>query len=189
MQSGRGLIFGLVSFLLILSDCSLQANGPRKYANRAFHYALEVPATWRIEARNTVCVLYNFRPNEGGPQALFLEHGAEIYVIPLAAVQATVDATTIDEWASRNASPDHTAISAKHLSGPGRDDSVPNNLLMVEADYERDPQEDLQHEVNYYFSLRASIFRLRLLYWKDDSRAARHRAAVESVLRSIHATG
>ena len=111
-----------------------------------------------------------------------------MYVLPLSAVQMVVNSRTMEEWINRNVSPNHSAVSLKRLPGFGSDDSVPQNLVEVEADFQRGQQEDLQHEMNYYFTLRGAIFRLRLLYWKDDRTAVSHRAACQFVLRSIRAT-
>jgi len=126
---------------------------------------------------------------EGGPQGLFPDHGAEIYVVPFAAVRAVVSAGTMAEWISRNITPDHGAVSIKRLSQPRGDESAPGNIVEVEADFQRGShsQEEPQHETSYYFTLRGAMFRLRLSYWKGDPRSAKHRSACLSILQSIRA--
>ena len=44
----------------------------------------------------------------GGPQGLFPNHGANIYLIPLAAVQVSANAKTPDDWIQQNLRRDHT---------------------------------------------------------------------------------
>ncbi len=182
------IILRYVVLCLTLVWPQLTADTSRAFVNSKFHYALKVPGGWNAEGQD-IPVLFNYRASEGGPQGLFPDHGAQITLIPLAAVQAVVDAGTMDEWIKRNLASNHTNVSIRHLPAPEDNRALtPRDIVEVEADFERDPQDDmLQHEVDYYFYLRGAPFRLRLLYWKDDKQSSGHRAALQYVLRSITA--
>lgn len=176
-----------ITLLAAVALIRLQGSGRSSYSSAEFHYTLEVPSRWNIDINGPIPVLFNFKRSEGGPQGLFPDHGAEISLIPLAGVQVVVSAGTMDEWIGKNLGSDHSAVSIKRLPAGRTDESTPRDVVEVEADFQRAPEEDLQHETNYYFALRGALFRLRMLYWKDDSRAAGHRLACLSVLHSIHA--
>ena len=91
----------------------------------------------------------------------------------------------MDEWIKRNITRDHRVASIKGIS-ESLGQSGPRDIVRVEADFKRDPQDtESQREVNYYFTLRGAALRLRLLYWRDDPRSSSYRMALRSVLRRI----
>ena len=58
------------------------------FANSRFHYEFTIPPEMeRRPPESGVPVLFNYKRSEGGPQGLFPDHGANIFLIPLAAVQ------------------------------------------------------------------------------------------------------
>lgn len=173
--------------LLVGTALLLPAHAQRIYKDSKYHYSLQVPAGWNLDVNDSVPILFNFPPSQAGPQGLFPDHGSEIFLIPLAEVQAVVNAKTVDEWIHGNLTRDYSAISISQLPAE-HGDKAPQSITKVEADFQRGPDEELQREISYYFALRGHLFRLILRYWKDDSRAARHRAACLSVLGSIRST-
>jgi len=141
-----------------------------------------------------VPVLFNYQRGREGPQGLFPDDGAQIYLIPFEVVSVVTNAKTFDEWIHQNLWPDHTNVSLRHIPDTttrSRETSVrsPRNIVGVQADYERDPHDGLlQHEIDYYFTLGESMFRLRLLYWKGNPREAALRSIFDAVFRSIRST-
>ena len=69
-------------------------------------------------------------------------------------------------------------LSSKSADGP-------QDVVEVQSDFTRAPGEDPQREVDYYFSLRSSAFRLLLLYWKDDTQGQHFQSIAETLLRTI----
>jgi hypothetical protein len=176
--------------LATLAMTPLLASGnDKEYANSKFHYKLTLPPRWNIDVPESgVPVLFNYKRSEGGPQGLFPGGGANIYLIPLAAVEARTPAKTLDDWITRNLERDHKNASIKQLHGADNSERAPQGIVEVQSDFVRDSQdEEPQHEVSYYFRLNGATFRLMLLYWKHDPNGSRLQAICESVLRSIRA--
>jgi hypothetical protein len=157
------------------------------FANSKFHYEFTIPPKWNIDTPESgVPVLFNYKRSEGGPQGLFPDHGANIFLIPLAAVQVSTRADTISEWIQSNLQRDHQNASTRkkpELSSKSADG--PQDVVEVQSDFTRAPGEDPQREVDYYFSLRSSAFRLLLLYWKDDTQGQHFQSIAETLLRTI----
>jgi hypothetical protein len=172
----------------MLGGINLQSGGPETYINERFNYSLQIPKKWRISESGYIPLLFNYTPRTGGPQGLFPKQGAEIYVVPLSAVQQVLHAEAMEKWITVNLEHHHFDIIRKKISDPVDDVNAPHNILQVEADFERDPDDqERQHELNYYFTLRNVPFRLMLLYWKDNHQITSQRAVCWSVLRSIRA--
>ena len=186
------ILQGLVNVLigtavsLVFFQSALLAQ-TRTYVSSQFKYKLTVPTHWNIEVSGSgVPVIFNYALSEGGPQGLFPENGANIFLIPLEAVKVVTGASTMDEWIRRNLAADHKNVTIRHIPSPSGSDRAPQNVVEVQADFERNPQDDqLQRELDFYFTLRGSMFRLMLVYWKDSPHAAELRSACESILRSI----
>ena len=148
---------------------------------------MTIPAKWNMDVPESgVPVLFNYKRSEGGPQGLFPDHGANIFLIPLDAVKINTNATTLDEWIHRNLQHDHSSSSIKQLPDLDPNPRSPRNIVEVWADFVRDEQdEEKQSEVNYYFTLNGAEFRLMLLYWKDDHQGKYFQSTAESLLRSL----
>lgn len=160
------------------------------YDSSQFKYQFVVPPKWHLVVSGSgVPVLFNYKESEGAGQGLFPEDGANISLIPFEVVSVVTSAKTMDDWIQHNLGTDHKNVSlprAVEIYGTNRS---PQNIIEVEADFVRDVQDDeLQHEVNYYFTLRGARFRLMLLYWKDNAQAAKLRSICQSILRSITST-
>jgi hypothetical protein len=174
--------------LATLAITWLPASGnDKEYTNSKFGYRLTLPPRWNIDIPESgVPVLFNYKRNQGGPQGLFPEGGANIYLIPLAAVEITTPAKTLDDWIKRNLERDHKNTLIKQLHEADNSERAPQNIIQVQSDFIRDSQdEEPQREVSYYFKLNGAAFRLMLLYWKQDPNGPRLQAICESVLRSI----
>ena len=162
----------------------------RSYQSSMFGYRLQFPARWKMVVQgNGVLTLFNYRQSEAGPQGLFPSEGAEIYLIPFETVRAVVGTDTMDGWAKRNLTPGHTNGHIGRFPDVGTTRDVPRDVVEVDADFLRDPQDaDLQYEVSYYFALNGAKFRLMLLYWKGNKRGSHLRSVAELVLQSIRST-
>jgi hypothetical protein len=186
----NAMTFNNILALGVLAIALLPASATdREYTNSKFNYKLTVPARWNIDPPESgVPVLFNYKRSEGGPQGLFPNGGANIYLIPLTAVQPTTPAKTLDEWINQNIEHDHKNASVKKRHDVAGDEKGPQNVVEVQSDFVRDSQDqESQREVSYYFSLNGATFRLMLLYWKQNPHGARLQAICESVLRSIRA--
>jgi hypothetical protein len=168
-----------VAFLAFLA-----ASGAVKhFVNSQFGYELDVPTGWNLDQTPSgVPVLFNYKRSMAGPQGLFPEEGAEIRVIPFKAVQIVTRAHIMDQWIKDNYGADYRNVSQKKLPDAGASPKVPRNITEVQADFERDSQDnELQRDLSYYFTLNGNAFRLRLLYWKKNP----HREQIETVCRSV----
>ena len=185
--SRRAFVWISVSFVLAQAAVGQAHN----YVSSRFKYQFVVPAKWHLAVSGSgVPVLFNYKESEGAGQGLFPEGGANIFLIPFEAVSAVTSAKTMDEWIKNNLAPDHTNVTlprAIEIYGGKRS---PQNITKVEADFVRPvPDDEMHHEVNYYFTLRGAMFRLMLVYWKDSPKAAEFRSICQSILRSIKSTG
>jgi hypothetical protein len=161
----------------------------RSYVSAKFNYRLLLPPGWNMSAAGSdVLMIFDYKQTEALPQGLFPDRGAEIWVIPFAGLEAITKAKTMDEWIAYNAGHNHSGVSTKHRPDLSKGGNSPNEVVEVDADFERDPQDEgLQHEVNYYFTLRGKMFRLMLIYWKGNPQASHLRSVCESLLGSVRA--
>ncbi len=159
------------------------------YRSAKFNYRLLLPPGWNTStAGSGVLTIFDYKPAEAGPQGLFPFGGAEMLVLPFAGLEAITKAKTMDEWIAYNAGHNHSGVSTKHRPDLSKGGNSPNEVVEVDADFERDPQDEgLQHEVNYYFTLRGKMFRLMLIYWKGNPQASHLRSVCESLLGSVRA--
>jgi hypothetical protein len=173
-------------------DLSLSAYAPaaaRAYLNRQFGYRLTVPAGWNIAVPPSgVPVLFNYAQGSALPQGLIPDGGAEVYVIPYQAVELVTSARDLESWIAANSAMWHTNVRTSSAAPWAKDDGAPQEIVKVDADYERAPEDEtLQSEVNYYFTLHHRGFRLRLLYEKGDPHGSSFNSALLAVLHSIKA--
>lgn len=169
---------------------TLTADEQHRFVSSAFKYQLLVPQQWNLSvAKSGVPMIFNYNRRQAGSQGLFPDSGAEIYIVPLALVKAVVKGNSLDDWIRNDLSLEHTNALISHLPDAVDDHRLPRNVVMVESDFERDPQDKgLQHQIDYYYVLSGGMYHLMCVYWKDNLRAAQVRAACESVFRSIRAT-
>jgi hypothetical protein len=177
--------------LVVFASAPLFAAEQKTFTSDGYGYRLRYPKAWNVsESGSGVPLFSNYSPSEAGPQGLFPSGGAEIYLIPFAAVKATTSATTLKEWIQSNSGRDHSKVAVRSVPRPAGARGGPQNAFEVKSDFERDPQDEtLQREINYYFDLHGAGFRLMLLYWKGDSRALYFESVLRSVFRSITALG
>jgi hypothetical protein len=161
----------------------------KHFVSSQFGYELDVPTGWNVDQTPSgVPVLFNYESSMAGPQGLFPEKGAEVRVIPFETVQIVMHARTMDEWITHNYGAAYRNVSQRKLPDVGASLKEPQNITEVQADFERDSQdEELQHDLSYYFTLNGAAFRLRLLYWRDNPHRAELETVCKSVLRSIRA--
>jgi len=178
-------LFAIVSVL----GPSASSGATKHYISSEFKYELDLPAGWNIDVSPSgVPVLFNYKRSRGGPQGLFPGDGANMFLIPFAAVQPVTSARTMDEWIAQNYMSYYRGLSVMTFPDSGATARGPRGITEVRGEFERNPQDDdLQQDVSYYFTLDGAMFRLRLLYWKHNVNGTTLRAAAESVLRSIRA--
>jgi hypothetical protein len=181
--------FGTLCIVASLIAPRVSFGQGRSYLSPKFNYRLLLPPGWNTPASvSDVLMIFDYKPTEALPQGLFPDGGAEIWVIPFEEVGAITKAKTMEEWIAYNAAHGHTGVSSRRRADLSKGGNSPDGVLEVDADFERSPQDDgLQHEVNYYFTLRGGMFRLMLIYWKDNPQAAHLRSVCESMLGSIQA--
>ncbi len=179
------LVFGLVLAEAGHGSCFAQRN----FTSDRFRYALTVPIGWNLlESPSGVPVIFNYPRAKGLPQGLIPDGGADIYLVPESVVAPVTPAGGLDEWIRSNESTSHSDIRVSRPVVRTKGTNAPQDLVKVEADYERSPDDGmLQTEVNYYFRLHGDGFRLRLLYWKGAPKASSFRAALVGILNSIRA--
>jgi hypothetical protein len=74
----------------------------------------------------------------------------------------------------------------RQLPTPNRSERTPVDVVVVHADYQRDPQDEVwERATDYYFTLHGERFRLMLEYWKGDPQSAYFESVVDSIFRSI----
>lgn len=149
-------------------------------------YRTSVPSGWNISvSANWVSTIFNYDPDKIEPQGLFPTEGAEISILPFAAVEGTTKARTIDDWIAQFSARKRSRISVRRL-GDTDGPAGPHNLVEVDADFQRDPQDfEPQHEVSYYFSLEGKLFRVALTYWKDNRHAVELQSICDALVKSI----
>ena len=182
----RGSVLVVFSFVLMQTA----AGQEHTYASSRFKYQFVVPPKWHIAVSGSgVPVLFNYKESEGAGQGLFPDGGANISLIPFEVVGPILGVKTMNDWIERNLGTDHKNVSlprAIEIDGTKRS---PQHIIELEADFIRSAQDDeLQHEVDYYFTLRGEMFWLTLVYWKDSPQAAEFRSVCQSILRSIKST-
>lgn len=178
-----------VGCILCITAVLLSATASRTYESKRFHYLLDVPNGWRVSVSPSgVVVLANYGPKKALPQGLMQDGCANIYIVPFSAVRAVMPALDMNAWIKSNNDQWHSNVVMQPIPSWSNAEGVPQQIMQVAADYERDSQDDeLQAEINYYFLLRGSPFRLSALYWKNDKRAAYFAARTREILRSIRA--
>jgi hypothetical protein len=102
-------------------------HGPGVYTNREFGYRLHVPNGWHISVApgGEPAVIFNYGPKMALRQGLIQEHGAEIYVVPFAAVEPVTGPLTEGQWIAQVDRRDHTNITVhdqRRHGEPNRDD-------------------------------------------------------------------
>jgi len=135
-----------------------------------------------------VPVISNYPASGALPQGLIPDAGADIFLIPYEAVEAVARAGDLENWIESNDAMWHNKARTRRLPSWTNDESYPQQIFRVDADYERAPEDGtLQSEVNFYFLLHRAGFRLRMLYWKGDSHRSSFNSALQEVLHSIRA--
>jgi hypothetical protein len=179
--------FERVGLGVVLATLPLIAVEHKAFTSVRFAYRLRLPRSWNVSvAGSGVPVFFNYTTAAVLPQGLIPDNGADIYLIPFAALRGITGATDTEEWIRLNRTRDHSNVTIRRLPSPGGTERVPRNVFEVKSDFERDPQDGkLQREVNYYFELHGDSFRLRLLYWKGDPRSSYFESVLDSIFRSI----
>jgi hypothetical protein len=159
----------------------------RTFTSEMFGYRLAVPVGWHVAVPPSgVPVFFNYDVSQALPQGLIPGGGANIYLIPYEAVSRVTRARDLQDWIQANSAEWHTNVRTSRVAGSPSDGTMPQEIVKVEADFERAPEDEArQTEINYYFVLRGSGFRLRMLYGKGDPRSSYFRAVIEILLRSI----
>lgn len=173
---------------IAMSHISYCAGG-RTFTSEMFGYRLVIPNGWHVAVPPSgVPVLFNYDESQALPQGLIPVGGANIYLIPYAAVTGVTHARDLQDWIQANSEEWHTNVRTSRVASWSSGGTTPKEIIKVEAEYERAPEDEArQAEINYYFVLHGSDFRLRMLYGKGDPRSSYFRSVVEAVLRSIKA--
>ncbi len=159
----------------------------RTFTSELFGYRLEVPGGWHVAVPPSgVPVFFNYDESKALPQGLIPDRGANIYLIPYEAVSRVTQARDLQDWIQTNSEQWHTNVRTSRVAAWSSSETAPQEIVKVEADYERAPEdEERQAEINYYFVLHGSGFRLRMLYGKGDPRSSYFKTVADSLLRSI----
>jgi len=174
----------LLGFLAAIIGCSTSLAQGRKFSNPRFNYRLSIPNGWSLSETGFDVMLYSYKRSEALPQGLYPSKGAEIWVTPFSAVKAGTRIDNLDRWIQDNLTTEQTRVSITPVGG-SKDENAPQNVVRVEADFGASSQDELQHEVSYYFVTRGRMFRLMLVYWNDNPNSKALNAICESVLRSF----
>jgi hypothetical protein len=174
---------------LVLAASMFSAAEQKTFTSARFGYELRLPKSWNISVADSgVPVFFNYPRAEALPQGLIPDHGAEIYLIPFAALRGTTRAKDLKEWIQINTRREHSRIHVTQVPGALEEESAPHNVFRVTSDFERDPQDGIpQREIDYYFQLNGEGFRLRLVYWKGDPRSTYFESVQQAIFRSIRA--
>jgi hypothetical protein len=180
------------ALLWVMGFASLTASAiadaqPRTYTSARYNYRITVPEGWHISVpKSGVATFFNYELKEAGPQGLFPEDGAEIYLIPYGAVETVASSKTLRDWIQHNLTADHANVEIREIPASNRGSSGPQNVIEVTADFQRDSQDyEPQREVDYYFTLDKQMFRIMLLYWNDNPQGPFLQSICDSMLRSI----
>jgi hypothetical protein len=169
-------------------DASLRR---RVYVNEEYRYRLSVPVGWHVSVApgGEPVVIFNYNPKAALPQGLIPEHGAEIYVVPFAAVEPVTGPVAPDQWIDLVDKRDRTNITVKRIASLYNSPDSPQDIVGVQADFKRSRQDDgLQRELSYYFRLRDAGFHLIMYFSESDQAHAPQWAdAFLAVLRSMRA--
>ena len=162
----------------------------RMFTSDMFGYRLTVPRGWDLAVPSSgVPVIFNYDKSEALPQGLIPSGKANIFLIPYAAVSEVTPARDLKAWIRANSQKWYTNVRTTRIPAWSRDGRAPQDIVRVEADYERSPEdESLQTEISYYFVLNGSDFRLRMLFGKGDRRYSYFRSVAYALLRSIRST-
>jgi hypothetical protein len=184
------MYFEVLLVALVVASTAVAGDQAKSFVNSKFGYKMMVPAKWDMDLSGSgVPVLFNYKRSEGGPQGLFPEHGAHLFIVPLTVVQPMANAKRIDEWIQFNLRTSHEDPLIRQVPDLDPGEGGPRNIVEVQADFIRDEQDgERQREFNYYFTLRNTAFRLMLLYWKSNPQGRSFQSTAEDVLRSIKAT-
>ena len=179
--------FLCIACILLTCMPLLGAAAQKAFTSAQYGFTLRFPGSWSVSVSGAgVPLFFNYRRSQALPQGLLLDGGAEIYVIPFVLVGAMTHADSLDDWIAFNNAHGCSEIKTHHLPNFDSSVRVPHDIVEVESDFERDPQDDqLQRVIDYYFTLHGKKFRLMLVHWKDDPRAAYFRSVLDSVFRSI----
>jgi hypothetical protein len=174
----------LVLAWLAVGICGAQ---PTTYNNEKFSYLLRPPTGWNLsENASGVPMFFNYDVSEARAQDNYPDRGAEIIVIPLGVDPRTVHFKTLREWIAFDLSRNHSKISIKDLSGTRAEASVPQGVIEVESDFERENGRH-QHEVSYFFLLKGTMFRLTMQHWLGNPNSKELHTIAETALQSIRA--
>jgi hypothetical protein len=173
--------YGALLWLFLVLAAS--SGGATKHFVSQLGFELDVPGAWNIEVPPSgVPVFFNYDPSRGLPQGMFPGDGAEIYLIPFSSVSAVRPAKTIDEWIAGNYRSNYANVSRRPVPDIGR----ASRVVEVESDFRRSESDpEPQHEISYYFVFNGSMFRLRLLYWRDDRNGEHLRAVARTMLGTM----
>ena len=160
----------------------------RTYSNKKFNYVINIPASWWPSVSTSgVAVLSNCSPKLVLPQGLMRDGCANVYIIPFQPDSIITPYHEFDEWIRANFDESHSNLVRRNITSWTNSNRSPQKIVQITADFERNPADDQrQSEINYYFLLDSRAFRIRALYWKDDSRTVYFETAVKELLRSIH---
>ncbi len=153
------------------------------YFSEQYRYRLSVPGSWHLSvAPNGVPTIYNYDPGLSLGQGLIPSGGAEIYLLPFAALgrQAQNERSWISEDVRSLAHGEAVIESVLNVKSASVTD-----VVRVSFDHERIPNEEPQRNVCLYFSLGGKLFKLGLSYWKGDPRGPSYELALMTILRSV----
>jgi hypothetical protein len=175
---------GLLGVLLV---SPLPAAEQRTFTSSKYGYRLRLPKTWNVSvSANGIPIFFNYDPKDALPQGLFPEHGVDIRLIPFAVVQPITKGDSLKEWIQFNSALGYSNMVIRQLPTPNRSERTPVDVVVVHADYQRDPQDEVwERATDYYFTLHGERFRLMLEYWKGDPQSAYFESVVDSIFRSI----
>lgn len=185
MQNGRlsSLLFAFIEGALVLaflgygrSDVGAQW---KVYRDSRFHYTLQCPAMWRLDATPTGGVsVYSF-PQEKSVRGVVLPlGGAEINFLARRASEQQVD-----QWIQEELGDDRPE-SRNLLKVPSPSSDGPWEFIEVSWKWEVGPK-TFRREVADYFELKNMVFRARLSYWDGDPRANFYRSTLHHMITTL----
>lgn len=187
----KNIFVPIVAVTLLFTSASKAQN--QTHQSERFGYQLAIPLGWKVSQTGFDVMFYSYRTNEALPHGMLPPRGAEIWVTPFNAIKERAPAmrwkgaNSVQQWIQHELTPDHTNVSVTRVQDVD-DRDAPKEVFRVEADYRRDPADDeLQHEISYFFTLEGRMYRLALLYWRDNDSGQRLKRVLEAVLQSARA--
>jgi hypothetical protein len=182
----RQLILIWVGHLLMLQTASAQLL-KRTVEVPQFEYKVTIPAGWDFDLSNSgVPVIFNFKREEGGPQGLFPEHGATIYIHPELGLLIPGIPGKQRDRILQGAQEGRVILKVTHIPDFRAGSRAPHQITREDADLTLDgPDGLIEREITYSFRLRQSRFQLVLTYYRGDRLAADFEARSLEILRSV----